>query len=493
MKTFNILEKMEYIRLWRLMPVIALALSVSSCTNDNEPNTSGNNSGDVFTIKANTQDIKNGSPQTRATVDPNTQKSNFIWQNDDKFDLYQSTEIAKANAFTINNSTINGNSADFTCSDFTSADAASYYAFYPQGFTKGEGSAFTYTIPVTAYTQTGNNNTDHLKNGMIMVANGDASGLESGISFTHKTALFRFSVMNYTGTDLTVKSINLSSAGTACFAKQYSYTVDGAESIGDKVSELNLGFGEGVAIANDAELKAYTLAIPGDALPATGESLTVEVVSDKGFVFSKTFEINAETKFEAGEYYTFNVDINFPLAEAVVANLGPDFESDGNNAAGWIKSTERDNGQGKYKGNSLITVDGVNYLAFNGGQTENQDSYLYQNVTLPVGTYQVEVDVAGQDTDGSGRNGVVFGIMNGSDNEFPLMAETGSPKMWRFGTKENIICEYNLKQGKYVLGTHTIPFSIDSKSTLTFGFAVMLVNSSRWLRISAIRIIVLMD
>lgn len=491
MKTFNILEKMEYIRLWRLMPVIALALSVSSCTNDNEPNTSGNNSGDVFTIKANTQDIKNGSPQTRATVDPNSQESNFIWQNDDNFDLYQSTDMAKANTFAIENSSIagDGKSADFICNDFTPADAASYYAFYPQGFTKGEGSAFTYTIPETAYTQTGNNNTDHLKNGMIMVADGETSGLESGISFTHKTALFRFSVINYTDTDLTVKSINLSSAGTACFAKQYSYTVDGAESIGDKVSELNLGFGEGVAIANDAELKAYTLAIPGDALPATDESLTLEVVSDKGFVFSKTFEITAETKFEAGKYYTFNVDIKFPLAEAVVTNLGPDFESHDNNAVGWIKSTSPE-----FKDNSLSIVNGVNCLAFNGGSSNNQDSYLIQNVTLPVGTYQVEVDVAGQDTDGSGRNGVVFGIMNGHDVLFPSLVDKSSP--WHFSDKANVLCEYNLKEGHdVVVRTHnTDSFDItEGNKEVSFGFAVMLVNSSRWLRISAIRIIVLMD
>lgn len=297
---------MKDIKFFGLLSVAALAMSVSSCTNDNEPqisdNNTENNSGvEGFTIQAKIGDIQ----QTRATVKPEDGKS-FTWQSDDKFDLYQSTVMATANAFAIDNNSItdNGKSANFSCADFTPATGDSYYAFYPQGFTVAENS-FTYNITDAAYSQSGNNSTEHLKAGMIMVATDNSDDLANGISFSHKTALFRFGVTNLTGDAVTVKSVKLSSTDTQCFARSYSYKVEGSETVGEKSSELNLSFGAGVSVDNDSFLKAYAVAIPADDI--TGETFTLEVTYNEDQIKSNSFIINES--FVAGHVYSFNIDI----------------------------------------------------------------------------------------------------------------------------------------------------------------------------------------
>lgn len=298
---------MKDIKFFGLLSVAALAMSVSSCTNDNEPqisddNTEINSGTEGFTIQANIGDIQ----QTRATVEPEDGKS-FTWQSDDKFDLYQSTAMATANAFAIDNNSItdNSRSANFSCADFTPATGDSYYAFYPQGFTTTDNATFTYNIPDAAYSQSGNNNTDHLKAGMVMVATGNSDDLANGISFSHKTALFRFGVTNLTGDAVTVKSVKLSSATTKCFARSYSYTVGGSETVDGKSSELNLSFGAGVSVDNNSSLKAYAVAIPADDI--TEETFTLEVTYNYGATRTISFDI--DNSFVAGHVYSFNIDI----------------------------------------------------------------------------------------------------------------------------------------------------------------------------------------
>lgn len=300
---------MKDIKFFGLLSVAALAMSVSSCTNDNEPqvsddNTEINSGTEGFTIQANIGDIQ----QTRATVKPKDGKS-FTWQSDDKFDLYQSTAMATANAFAIDNTSItdDGKSANFSCADFTPATGNSYYAFYPQGFTTTDNATFTYNIPDAAYSQSGNNSTEHLKAGMIMVATGNSDELANGISFSHKTALFRFGVTNLTGDAVTVKSVKLSSTDTQCFARSYSYTtVGGSETVGEKSSALNLSFGADVSVDNNSSLKAYAVAIPADAISA-GETFTFEVTYNDNQTKSNSFIVNES--FEVGHVYSFNIDI----------------------------------------------------------------------------------------------------------------------------------------------------------------------------------------
>lgn len=307
---------MKNIKFFGLLSIAALAISVSSCTNDNEPviseNETGNNTEGVFTIKANIGELQ----QTRATVKPEDGKS-FTWIKGDKFDLYQNSDWAKKE-FSIDDTSIgnDGKSADFNCSEFEPASDATYYAFYPQGFTTTttDNTTFTYTIPDGVYTQTGDNNTDHLSKGMIMIATGKSADIQNSVTFEHKTALFRFGISNLKSEAVTVNSIKLSSSGTQCFAKQYTYNIGGTETVDSKSTELNLNFGEGVTLAaKGAEgnvMKAYTLAIPADAITSeSGETFTLTVTYNDNSTIENKFVIGTRQPFVAGYVYTFNIDI----------------------------------------------------------------------------------------------------------------------------------------------------------------------------------------
>lgn len=315
---------MKNIKFFGLLSIAALAISVSSCTNDNEPviseNETGNNTeSGVFTIKANIGELQ----QTRATVKPEDGKS-FTWIKGDKFDLYQNSDWAKKE-FSIDDTSIgnDGKSADFNCSEFEPASDATYYAFYPQGFTT-DNTAFTYTIPDEVYTQTGDNNTDHLKDGMIMIATGSSADIQNSVTFEHKTALFRFGISNLKSEAVTVNSIKLSSTDLECFAKQYTYNIGDTETVGSKSTELNLNFGKGVTLAAKGSegnvMKAYTLAIPADAI-AEGETETFTLTvtyNDNSTIENKIELINKtidgekiNQSFEPGKVYTFNIDIDY--------------------------------------------------------------------------------------------------------------------------------------------------------------------------------------
>lgn len=279
--------------------------------------------------------------------------------------------------------------------------------------------------------------------------------------------------------------------------------------------------GKEFIVKNDFELKAAPVIESHDAMVFSGGEMIIkgsnldELKEELTLTFDgteiKTKKVSEESiTFTVPEYITVKKDVNvklsyegdiiapvefkvtvIPAADAdgditkyVLENAGPDFKSDGNNAAGWIKSTSP-----SFKGYSLYVQNDTKYLSFNAGSGENEGSYLYQNITLPRGKYQVEITVYDQETEGKNRNGVVFGIMNGWDKQFPSMQETGSPKAWNFISEENVLCEYNLKQGvTSVVGTHTTDtFEIEEHGEIKLGFVVML-GATRYLRISQIKI-----
>lgn len=303
---------MKNIKFFGLLSVAALAMSVSSCTNDNEPviseNETGNNTEGVFTIKANIGELQ----QTRATVKPEDGKS-FTWQQNDGFNLYQSSDMTTANTFTIDNNSISsdGKSADFNCSSFAPVEGETFYAFYPQGFTITDNKTFTYTIPDDVYTQAGDNNTDHLNKGMIMIATGKSADIQNSVTFKHKTALFRFGISNLKSEEVTVKSIKLYSTDLECFATKYSYNIDGTETIEEKSNTLTLNFANGgISLASGNAIKAYTLAIPADAIvEGETETFTLEVTYNEGFTITNKIILGSDKSFAAGNVYTFNIDI----------------------------------------------------------------------------------------------------------------------------------------------------------------------------------------
>lgn len=382
----------------------ALTVSISSCTTDNGLDIiENNNEAGVFTIQGNIGDTQN----TRATVKPEDGKG-FTWQASDRFDLYQSPDW-NVNTFTIVDGSISseGKSASFTCNDFTAADQ-SYYAFYPQGFTKvSDTSKFTYTIPETAYTQSADNDTKHLKDAMIMVANGESADVQSGINFTHKTALFRFGIGNATDAAVTVKSVKLSSTSTACFAKTYSYTVGGQEAIDGKSKELNLNFGDGgIQVSNGSPLKAYALAIPADAI-ADGEIFTLEVAYNDNST-SKVAYILADDSFVAGQYYTFNINIG-GATQITYVNIN-DFLHDETTAL--VKEGDEivitGTGFGTESGNVALTIGGTSVTP-----TLVSDTEIRFNV--PSGFSEGKISLTIEDGKSVGYN-TTFKLLNDNDD-----------------------------------------------------------------------------
>lgn len=197
-----------------------------------------------------------------------------MWQNNDAFALFQTSDINSKSIFNIGNIYESGRIADFSSSDFTPSGGAGYYAFCPQGFTASDNKIFTYTIPDNVYTQYENNNTSLLQESMIMIVTGSSYDIGNGIDFNHKTALLRFVITNLKGNEITVNSLKLFTEDLNCFVREFSYDVEtGSVTVGGKSTSVSLNFGDGIKLeANDSSkniLKAYTLTIPADNILLT--------------------------------------------------------------------------------------------------------------------------------------------------------------------------------------------------------------------------------
>ena len=104
---------------------------------------------------------------------------------------------------------------------------------------------------------------------------------------------------------------------------------------------------------------------------------------------------------------------------------------------------------------------------------------------LPKGDYTITITVAGDDN-AVGRDGVVFGIMDGNDVGFPTLTDSGSP--WHFSDKTNVLAEKNITEGNNTVpNNHTVTFSLSESKAVRIGFATML-NPGNYLYISEIKI-----
>lgn len=321
---------MKYIDFLGIAPFIALALGVSSCDkNDAVSQGSDNN---AFTIKAQIGEVQDNNVSSRATVN-NTDGKSFTWQNDDKFDIYFSSSASTSQVFAINNETIaeNGKSADFVCENFNKpSDGDKYYAFYPNnGFTYSSG-AYSFTLPQSVYSQSANNDTEHLKSGLAMVATGNYADIQAVLKFEQKTSLFRIGVTNKRAASVTIKSLKIVSTTYACFGNKYTYKdadKDADTYEGSKEVVLTLNGETGISVNTNEALKAYTLTVSGGVI-RENELFHIEaVLSDgstvqsEGFFGSKINEgielgTDPETNDPIGNhwlpgyYYDFLLDLN---------------------------------------------------------------------------------------------------------------------------------------------------------------------------------------
>lgn len=170
------------------------------------------------------------------------------------------------------------------------------------------------------------------------------------------------------------------------------------------------------------------------------------------------------------------------VTSQILKNTGPIFEEEDGNAKYWEKNS-------KFYGNSLTSVGTYKYLSMTGDANIYYDGALYQNTTLPKGSYKVTITIAGDDNavvDAGGRDGVVFGIMDGHDIEFPALSDSGSP--WHFSDRTNVLAEKNITEGNTsVPNEHTVTFSLTEAKEVKIGFATML-NPNNYLYISQIKI-----
>lgn len=352
----------------RIAPFALLMLLGASCAKNEvpeqpAPDNGGEKPSAAFTINAGISD--SSEPKGRATVDPQDGKS-FKWQNGDKFDLYLSSDFSKKNVFTIDDASIStdGKSAKFTCTDFTKPEGDNaYLAFYPsEKFSYADGT-FSFTIP--SLSQTENNNTEHLKDAVAIMASGD--NIENNILFKHKTALFRFGIANNGAETLNVKSVELVSAAN-CFGTTYSYkTSDKKDSFGGATKTLVLNFVNSVSVNKSGDLKAYALSMPGESV---GTKLTLVITkSDDSEVSVDIPVADKASTFEAGKYYSFsftyvNGALNFESLN-VEDSWTEDKQENENPAAYYVLSgTDALSGVTVYKndGTTELTKLGNDYL-----------------------------------------------------------------------------------------------------------------------------------
>ena len=322
---------MKYIDFLGIAPFIALALGVSSCDkNDTVPQGSDNN---AFTIKAQIGEVQDNKVSSRATVN-NTDGKSFTWQNDDKFNIYFSSSVSTSQVFTVNNQsiTVDGKSADFVCENFNKpSDGDKYYAFYPNnGFTYSSG-AYSFKLPESVYSQSANNDTEHLKSGLAMVATGNYADIQAGLKFEQKTSLFRIGVTNKRAASVTIKSLKIVSTTYACFGNKYTYkdaekdadTYEGSS----KEVVLTLNGGTGISVNTNEALKAYTLTVAGGEIKndelfhieaVLSDGSTVQSEGFFGYDLNKGIDLGIDPDTEKtignhwlpGYYYEFLLDLN---------------------------------------------------------------------------------------------------------------------------------------------------------------------------------------
>ena len=240
---------------------------------------------------------------------------------------------------------------------------------------------------------------------------------------------------------------------------------------GTNLDELNdkltITFGDENISPSTVSETGITFTVPANA--EYNESLEVKLSYDENIIEPIILNVAVIPASDGTSSYD--------ITSYVLKNAGPEFENESENAKYWEKSS-------KFYGNSLITVDGKTYMSMNGNNNSYYDGALYQNTMLPKGTYRIKIIVVGDD-EADGRDGVVFGIMDGHDIEFPTL--TGGTN-WYFSDKTNVLAEKNITEGNTDLPKeHTVGFTIDESKEVRIGFATML-DSNNYLYISEIKI-----
>ena len=163
------------------------------------------------------------------------------------------------------------------------------------------------------YAQEGNNNTGHLRRHDVLFGKVLDTNDPSIVEMQHIGALQQVTVTNNYSEAITVQSVSMSTT-SALLTGQFRLNMtsetpfDPADNLGGTVSnEFVLDVTGAEAIAPGATATFYFVTPPFKL--ATGEGMTISVVSNKGFC-SKTMTASADKDFLAGHRYNANFSFN---------------------------------------------------------------------------------------------------------------------------------------------------------------------------------------
>lgn len=154
-------------------------------------------------------------------------------------------------------------------------------------------------------------------------------------------------------------------------------------------------------------------------------------------------------------------------------------DSDGEwaDALYWIKNAN-------FFGNSLqFSDEAADGLLAMTGKNNMWDGALYQITSLPAGTYEFKVIVAGTATVG-GRYGAQFTVMKGEES-FPGLTDKGGPWHYADADMTNILGTVLVTAGA---GEYAYSVTLTEATTIKVGFTTMLGNNN-YVKVSEVQII----
>lgn len=182
--------------------------------------------------------------------------------------------------------------------------------------------------------------------------------------------------------------------------------------------------------------------------------------------------------------YELKVDVipnETDITQYVLQNYKSSFEIEGTALKGWSMGDGYDNGNPYY----WDEESGEYWLALN-GKDKTWRASLYQSSKLPRGKYKFSIVSCGAEPAGSGRNVVLFAVLEGANTVFPELSDNPQPDKFVNVGDVAILGQANIKKDM-PNGTQTCIVTLDESVDVTVGFAFMLAPG-RYQHISEIKI-----
>lgn len=262
------------------MMLLTLVLAFVSCTGDEIANNiPGTDSKRMMTLHVNTPSDNN--PETRIAYQDNSLK--LTWQTEDKIAVlgFNSGTYKGHGDYTYSGED-GATSGDFTGSKI--GEATSYNIYYPSTVTIGENGSVT-SFNMDEQTQTGNNNTDHLKDYILLEAV-NVTDLNNNIKLEMKSSILKFELFNI---PTEVGTLNALVWETGTEAETKSMT-------------LNL---KDIPLDNQS-LTAYLSFIPEEMSVETNGTFTVTLIGS-GNYYKKSIQIEGGKEYQPGHRYTAEI------------------------------------------------------------------------------------------------------------------------------------------------------------------------------------------